>query len=154
MAVGCSSLPRSKGLYILEIIVQREARVGRGLLSGVAVPPGLYAYVGSAGGPGGLKGRICRHARLAARGGRPKWHVDWLLVRGRVVGVYFLEGCWGRRAEEELSLLLSKVLDEAVPRFGSTDTSSRTHLYVVRGPPGSVLPVLRRARSDWRYTPG
>lgn len=55
------------------------------------LPPGLYAYCGSAYGPGGLRARIARHMKPDKT---PRWHVDRLTAAGRIVRIAAHEGGW------------------------------------------------------------
>jgi len=144
----CDRIPREKGVYLLEVITERDVIVERGMLSGARIPAGRYLYLGSAGGPGGLRSRICRHV-LFGEEKKPRWHIDWLLRAGSVPRICYLPGQWGRRAEERLSKLLLGLLEEALPRFGSTDTRSRTHLFRLSMPHGFLLEELRAADEGW-----
>ena len=87
--------------------------------------PGLYAYVGSAWGPGGLVARVGRHMR--GRFKKPKWHVDWLIINGTPL----LALLFPNVTEDDLYRAASNVLRPAVRGFGSTDTDHYTHLFVV-----------------------
>jgi Uri superfamily endonuclease len=51
-------LPTDKGTYILLARVSQMKRLGIGSLGEFDIIPGLYAYVGSAFGSGGLRSRI------------------------------------------------------------------------------------------------
>ncbi len=137
--MGCASLSEGRGLYVLLVSLDSGIRVG-----GRELERGAYAYVGSAGGPGGLRGRVCRHAR---RGGKVHWHIDRLLARGRAIGAYVLEGTSGPAAERELAVRLARALPEAAPGFGNTDTGGPSHLF--RLDPAVDLGSLLGA--GWRY---
>ena len=77
----------AKGSYALLICLSSPCGV---VLRGEShmLEPGLYAYCGSAMGPGGLKARIARHRR---RDKTVHWHVDQVTTRAPVlkVGVSF-----------------------------------------------------------------
>lgn len=77
----------AKGSYVLLIRLASPCDV---VLRGEShmLEPGLYAYCGSAMGPGGLKARIARHRR---RDKTVHWHVDQITTRAPVlkVGVSF-----------------------------------------------------------------
>lgn len=77
----------TKGSYVLLIRLASPCDV---VLRGEnhMLRPGLYAYCGSAMGPGGLKARIARHRR---RDKTVHWHVDQITTRAPVlkVGVSF-----------------------------------------------------------------
>ncbi len=107
-----------KGAYLL--IVELSTYLERWRLS-----PGIYAYVGSAWGPGGLIARVRRH--LLKRFTRPRWHVDWLTSSGRPLMAFLYPGL----TEDELYQAVSERLRPAVKGFGSSDTKHYTHLFVV-----------------------
>lgn len=56
----------------------------------VGLAGGIYAYVGSARGPGGLRARISRHLRKRKK---ERWHVDRILSspRAEVAAVVYAE---------------------------------------------------------------
>jgi len=137
--MGCKSLGPSKGLYVLVISLEEPIDFGA-----KRVKPGIYLYLGSAGGPGGLRGRVCRHARHS--GGARKWHVDHLLGAGRVRGAYVLEGVHGVREERLWAEALSLLLEEGAEDFGNTDTGGPSHLFRADGADVSALLGPR-----WRY---
>jgi len=136
-APGAGDLPRAEGAYILILYLPAslEARVGS--LGALAFEPGLYAYVGSARGPGGLRGRVSRHLRRSEAGGARRWHVDYLLHHARVEAVVLV---YPSRGEECLAReCLSRLLPG--PRgFGSTDRRGDwTHFYRCPASPEACL---------------
>ena len=66
-------IPRGTGAYLLLLALDTEIERKAGGLGPIRLPAGLYAYAGSAWGPGGLRARIARHAR---RGKKTHWHID------------------------------------------------------------------------------
>ena len=56
-------IPTRSGTYTLVLACQVEREVLIGRLGILRVRPGFYVNAGSAHGPGGLAGRILRHAR-------------------------------------------------------------------------------------------
>lgn len=87
------------------------------------LPPGLYAYCGSAYGPGGLRARIARHMKPDKT---PRWHVDRLTAAGRIVRIAAHEGGW----ECDLVDRLRAAGGRTPPRgFGGSDCRRcRAHL--------------------------
>ncbi len=77
----------ARGYYVV-VFVLGEGFSGRLGGRSVELEPGVYAYVGSAFGPGGLAARLRRH--LCGERRRLWWHIDWLLSsRGAsVVGAF------------------------------------------------------------------
>jgi Uri superfamily endonuclease len=112
-----------KGLYILLIELEPgKYRVGR-FFEGV-LPGGLYIYIGSAWGRGGLAARVSRHLK---KNKRKHWHIDWITSdeRTRILKVYFLPRLKG---EERLYRALEPIGECIVPGFGSSDTrGSKCH---------------------------
>lgn len=127
-------IPARPGCYVLLLAVEGPVRVGARTFSGV-VGPGLYAYIGSAGGPVGLRARILRHLR---RRKRVWWHVDWLTSseHSRVVGVAYCESpAHGPPCEARAARCMGSKGYRPVRGFGSTDDpEAESHLY--RAPPG------------------
>ena len=101
-----------------------------GVLGPVAFPKGFYAYCGSA--MVGLAARINRHLR---RKKKVRWHVDYLLAKGRITKVLSAE------TNERLECQLAKGLGNAFnhyPGFGSSDCGCPSHLFF-----SEELPVLQ-----------
>jgi len=122
------NIQTDKGVYVLAIEAHGFAHVGR---LGLQRFDGLYLYVGSALGPGGLK-RVERHRAVALGQNKTRrWHVDHLLALGELKGVFVLET--EERLECALAQELGKRFEPAVRGFGSSDCRCRTHLFRVRG---------------------
>jgi len=88
---------------------------------------GLYLYVGSALGPGGLK-RLERHQAVASGKNKTRrWHIDYLLALGEFEGVFVLQ------TEAKLECALARELAErfapVIWGFGSSDCRCVTHLF-------------------------
>ena len=77
------SLPKQAGSYALFIQLREIHYLCIGQLGPAEFLPGLYVYLGSAGGPGGLRARLGRHLR---GGDKRHWHIDHLRAVGDVVG--------------------------------------------------------------------
>jgi len=106
-----------------------STRVGR---LGLRRFDGLYLYVGSALGPGGLK-RVERHRAVASGKNQTKrWHIDYLLALGELKGVFVLKT---KEKKEKLECALAhelgKRFEPAVRGFGSGDCRCKTHLFKV-----------------------
>ena len=102
----------------------------------VLLPPGLYIYVGSAQGPGGLRARLGRHLR---GDGRPRWHIDALRAVAEVVGWHVavsplrLECAWA----QSLAHLPGAAIP--VPGFGASDCRHGCPAHLVALPPSAYL---------------
>lgn len=89
MAFPLPALPGAGGTYALGLALAGEVQVTVGALGQGTFPPGLYLYVGSAWGPGGLAARVGRHIR---GDGKPRWHIDALRRRATPVALWIAPG--------------------------------------------------------------
>ncbi|MCP4327619.1 MAG: GIY-YIG nuclease family protein [Alphaproteobacteria bacterium] len=109
-------LPASPGAYVLAIELRRTLSFATAVTGPVRLPPGRYAYCGSARGPGGLGARIRRHLR---RDTRIHWHVDRLTTAGEIVAVVARPG--GDECALLRDLLARPGVTVPVLRLGATD---------------------------------
>jgi Uri superfamily endonuclease len=124
MRGAAQSVPARGGAYLLVLRLDRRLALDIPRLSAEFLPPGWYAYAGSARGPGGLRARIARHLKTD----KPvHWHIDRLTpAADPLLALAYPE------AEE--CALLSALLDHgafSVPLagFGSSDCRQcRSHL--------------------------
>lgn len=124
------TLPRDRGVYVVVYHLTGEVVIsGRGGKLVARVGPGYVAYVGSAGGPGGLRARLGRHLSGARR---RWWHVDSISSSPSSTPVlaYYEVGRWGRDAEDGLASRLASLGLRPVGMVGATD-SRMPHLFVV-----------------------
>lgn len=122
-----TGLPGDPGYYALVIRLDKEITVrtrgGRRFL----LKPGLYVYIGSARGPGGVKARVERHMR---RDKKPFWHIDYVTINpaSRIMAVVSVPDP-GIDVESRLAAELSEKL-VPVKGFGASDKRRDTsHLY-------------------------
>jgi len=80
-------LPVQAGSYTLLLALSTPWIVDVGVLGRFKLCPGVYAYQGSAYGPGGLRARLGRHLRGS---GRARWHIDYLRAEAEVLGYVYL----------------------------------------------------------------
>ena len=120
-----SSCPAAPGTYAILLKLDRARRLPVGALRKVAFEPGLYVYVGSARGPGGLAARVGRHLR---GGGRTHWHIDYL--RQAATPVLFWWQCGRERRECDWTQRLGcePGFGSIVPGFGASDCRCSSHL--------------------------
>jgi len=121
--VSLNDLSGRKGTYVLILELAAVCKIAVGRLGVISFQRGHYAYVGSARGPGGLGARVSRHL---SRPKKKRWHIDFLLERGRPREVMvFLSGI------EEASLATSlKSFPQPVRGFGASDDPvSQSHLF-------------------------
>ncbi|HOU14469.1 MAG TPA: GIY-YIG nuclease family protein [Anaerolineae bacterium] len=99
-------------------------RCAIGALGVWTLPAGLYLYVGSAWGAGGLAARVNRHLR---GGAVRRWHIDYVRVWAQPVAVWLAphEHCecvWARHLVDAQDACV------IVPRFGASDCRCPAHL--------------------------
>ena len=133
------SLPSAPGTYALALSLAAPADLTIARRR-VQLPPGLYVYVGSAHGPGGLRARLGRHLR---GDGRPRWHIDALRAVAEVVGWHVavsplrLECAWA----QALAHLPGAAIP--VPGFGATDCRAACPAHLVMLPADVDLEGVR-----------
>lgn len=130
-----SALPARPGTYVLILRLDAPTRVAAGRLGAFDLSAGLYAYVGSAHGPGGLRARLERHLRRA----KPQhWHIDALTAVAEPVAI------WTRSAPDRLECVWARALAALpgvtlpVAGFGASDCACPAHLLAF---PGEMLPA-------------
>jgi Uri superfamily endonuclease len=113
-----------KGTYLLIFRLKESVSIQTKGGKSFNLPKGVYIYVGSAFGRGGIKARVERHLR---RNKKLHWHLDYLTTfKGfEPLGVIPF---YGKRWECKLARLLSKFL-KPIEGFGSTDCSCVGHLF-------------------------
>lgn len=117
--------PSEKGTYILILRLRAHSRLTIGRLGSFDFPGGWYAYVGSAFGSGGLRGRLKHHLAPVTK---PHWHIDYLRAAAPVREVWWNTG--DIRLEHMWAQLLHPLpgADILVPRFGASDCNCPSHL--------------------------
>ena len=78
-----------KGTYILILYLALPCSLTIGKLGTFDFPGGWYAYVGSAFGSGGLRGRLKHHLAPVTN---PHWHIDYLRAAAPVREVWYFAG--------------------------------------------------------------
>lgn len=139
--LSAAALPAAPGTYCLWLQLETPLRIPVGRIGELSLPPGLYAYAGSALGPGGLQARAGRHLRAE----KPfRWHIDWLTVRIPVAAI------WYRTGRERLECAWAQAILQApgasIPLrgFGASDCACPAHLFAV---PSAALDGLWAALS-------
>lgn len=117
--------PTEKGTYILLLELEPAAKLRIGKLGEFDFPAGWYAYVGSAFGGGGLRGRLKHHCSPVKK---PHWHIDYLRQAATVREVWYSASDI-RQEHEWANLLISQPgASVPAPRFGASDCSCAAHL--------------------------
>ena len=114
------------GTYALILRAQTEPTIPVGRLGVMTVRPGWYVYVGSAFGPGGVKGRVGHHTRPQTK---PHWHIDYLRQVAPLVEVWYTHD--PNRHEHTWASLFPQLPDATIPlpRFGASDCTCLSHLF-------------------------
>jgi Uri superfamily endonuclease len=119
------TFPSHKGTYILILHLRKPAKLTIGKLGVFDFPAGYYAYIGSAFGSGGLRGRLKHHLAPAKE---PHWHIDYLRQRATVLEVWYIAS--ETHHEHQWADALCSMPGAGVPalRFGASDCKCETHL--------------------------
>jgi Uri superfamily endonuclease len=112
-----------KGIYALEILLDKDACIKIGALGEVLFKKGVYVYAGSA--QNNLEKRVQRHLR---KENKLFWHIDYLLnhEHSKIIRVLLRQG------NKEQECAVAKELGmrgEAVEGFGCSDCHCRSHLF-------------------------
>ncbi|MFN8376526.1 MAG: GIY-YIG nuclease family protein [Anaerolineae bacterium] len=119
-----SFIPSQKGTYILLLRLNAPALLTVGRLGTFHFPAGVYGYVGSAFGAGGLRGRLKHHLLPAAR---PHWHIDYLRSAAPIVEIWYAASA--DAAEHDWAAALMRLSGVVIaPRFGASDCRCAAHL--------------------------
>ncbi|MEM4416874.1 MAG: GIY-YIG nuclease family protein [Nitrososphaerota archaeon] len=124
------------GVYLLVVEVMEDVVLSIGSLGPSPFPRGLYLYVGS--GQGGVMRRLKRYFDGVRN---PRWHIDHLLTSGVARAVCGIVFQLPRRYECLLAGYLGSITRYPVGRFGSSDCSCPSHLYIV-GDPDEIVSGL------------
>lgn len=81
------NFPPGPGSYALLLRLDRPKVLQIGRLGQAQLDAGMYIYLGSAHGPGGLRARLNRHIHTQ---GKIHWHIDYLRPTARLISIYAL----------------------------------------------------------------
>ncbi|MFX0040601.1 MAG: DUF123 domain-containing protein [Promethearchaeota archaeon] len=120
-----------KGSYILVIFIEKNIQIIVGALGKIVFNQGFYFYIGSAMGNYGsstLLNRVNRHI-LNKRRENKHWHIDYLLtdLHSLVFKIYLIPSI--EPLECTISQELSKICDDSILNFGSSDCHCKSHLF-------------------------
>ena len=118
--------PFCHGTYILFLRVNHVFTTQVGALGWIDFKSGVYAYVGSAFGPGGLRARLGHHL---SPGHKNHWHIDYLSQKANLFEIWYT--CDPARREHEWAGIFTRLPGVSSPfsGFGSSDCLCRTHLF-------------------------
>lgn len=119
------NFPRDKGTYVLILRLDAPAHLTIGRLGAFDFPAGCYAYIGSAFGVGGLRGRLQHHLSPISR---PHWHIDYLRAVASVREIWWFASTtrYEHNWADTLRALPGAMLP--APRFGASDCGCASHL--------------------------
>lgn len=121
-----------KGTYILWLTLPDDTRLTIGKRGTFDFPRGVYAYVGSAFGGGGLAGRLRHHLSPVKR---PHWHIDYLRTAATVTHVWTIASTTVYEHQWASVLQHMDGASVPVPRFGASDCRCTAHLIHFDTPP-------------------
>jgi Uri superfamily endonuclease len=132
-------LPLRSGTYTLLLALSTPKVLMIGRIGRFELFPGIYAYQGSAWGPGGLRGRLNRYLNGT---GKKHWHVDYLRAAAEIRGFGYLTEDSGEKPVPPKECIWSQDLTAQpgaripVPGFGASDCTSGclAHLVYFREP--------------------
>lgn len=135
-----AQLPTEPGTYALILHCHTAGEQTVGALGNVRTEVGFYIYVGSALGPGGIRGRVARHLREAKKA---HWHIDYLRRTMPVAAVWYAETASVQEHHWALAIDAWSQTEKPVPGFGASDCRCASHLFFCRVPP-SLTDVRER----------
>jgi len=128
------NFPGDRGTYTLILWLAAPAHLTIGQLGSFDFPAGWYAYVGSAFGAGGLRGRLKHHLTPVSK---PHWHIDYLRAVAPLREIWWLatETRYEHTWADALRALPGAVVP--APRFGASDCRCPSHLISFNDAPDS-----------------
>lgn len=130
-----AQIPALPGGYALELHIEQACTLAIGRHGRGEFPAGVYLYLGSARGPGGMRARLARHLRPPALI-RCHWHIDYLRRVGRIAAVAWLSEAEGAPCDLECrwSQALAALPGAAIPfpGFGAADCRLGCAAHLVR----------------------
>jgi Uri superfamily endonuclease len=140
--------PSTSGTYILLVELSAPASIEVGSLGLLSFDAGIYAYVGSAFGPGGLAARLRRYE---ASPKRIHWHIDYLLEHSEVRTA--LVSTSQERLECVWALWMRDRRLGLIAGFGSSDCGCSSHLFFV-GDDDGAEEMIREAGFELKAIDG
>lgn len=119
----------TQGVYVLILRLTNDVVIDVASLGRLSISKGVYGYIGSAKGFGGIEARVKHH--MARPKKRIWWHIDYLTSRSDVDILCVIYAKTLDVYEEDLvsNLSIDSCWSIAVARFGSTDKRSKSHLF-------------------------
>jgi len=120
--------------YLLNIHLENTRTIKIGKLGKYRFRKGHYIYVGSA--KRNFNHRIKRHLRQEKK---MHWHIDYLLRYARIIKIWS-----SRLPEDNIADILSSMMEAPVPRFGASDSKSKSRLFYGKQPQDMPIMTLTR----------
>ncbi len=139
-ASASGSLTDLPGCYVLLLHLVEAQPIQIGRLGLIEFPAGCHLYVGSAHGPGGLRGRLCHHLNPVTR---PHWHVDYLRTVAPCMAVWYATGESANECAWAAALAQMPGAAIIAPRFGASDCGCAGHLLAFVQPPDASQWAVR-----------
>ncbi len=148
-------LPGVKGYYILMLNVDEPIPISRGRWRWI-IEPGIYYYVGSAYGLGGLYYRVKRHYRKIKK---IRWHIDSLTTSRYVEIIYIILLIPIKRdvSTDLESYISNKLIRKYSPikGFGCSDKrNDYSHLFYCKAGPDKCIQDLETLITSDEYLRG
>jgi Uri superfamily endonuclease len=121
-------LPAQKGVYILFLQLAESKTIEVGKYGSCDFPTGVYAYVGSAHGKGGIAARLKHHLWDPQK---PHWHIDWVRPLMEWVGLFYETNPLSNECTWSKRLSVYSGSQVIIPGFGASDCQQGcpTHFY-------------------------
>ncbi|MEM1939306.1 MAG: GIY-YIG nuclease family protein [Acidilobaceae archaeon] len=117
-----------KGIYMLIFELSCTTSIAIGSLGVRHLDTGLYIYIGSGRGPGGIRSRVLRHLMKSKR---LWWHIDYVSTHKcfKAKSLVYAETTLDLESELASRLIGYEYMRPYIEGFGSTDKESITHLF-------------------------
>ena len=141
-------LPNQPGTYAVILHVPRMKKISIGVLGEWMIETGYYAYIGSAFGPGGLRGRLGHHVQSRGHA-KAHWHIDYLRSIAEIDEIWWTDDAIKR--EHGWAFIFHEQMDTETPikGFGSSDCACVSHLFYSHRKP-NIRRFSRLAHSHWK----
>ncbi len=125
-----ANIPPVKAVYAMLFTLEKPITITIRSLGSISLGKRIYAYIGSARGPGGLRARINHHLRRHKR--RKHWHIDYITVNPvfKPLKLVYIETSMDLEEELVERILSTRQYSIVVQGFGSSDKKSISHLLV------------------------
>ncbi|MBQ26543.1 MAG: hypothetical protein CMH81_00145 [Nitrospiraceae bacterium] len=120
------------GTYALILKSTTRQKIHIGRLGALSLKKGIYVYIGSGFGPGGVRARLKHHRRVSPS---PHWHIDYLRQVLPIVSIWYSHDPERHEHHWATTFMLLSGTDIPLLGFGASDCRCRTHLlYFVEAP--------------------